>query len=74
MDNMIENLWIVYLDKDYKVAVVSENKYEAEEIAESWYTENIFEPGSVSAMQIEDCNELMHLDLNKILTEDNWDE
>lgn len=71
---MIENLWIVYLDKDYKVAVVSENKYEAEEIAESWYTKNIFEPGSVSAMQIEDYNELMHLDLNKILTEDNWDE
>ena len=74
MNNMIENLWIVYLDKDYKVAVVSENKYEAEEIAESWSTENIFEPGSVSAMQIEDYNELMHLDLNKILTEDNWDE
>ena len=71
---MIENLWIVYLDKDYKVAVVSENKYEAEEIAEFWYTENIFEPGSVSAMQIEDYSELTHLDLNKILTEDNWDE
>ena len=74
MNNMIKNLWIVYLDKDYKVAVVSENKYEAEEIAESWYTENVFEPGSVSAMQIEDYNKLKHLDLNKILTEDNWDE